>query len=112
MNRKVDALAIEYPWEQTLLRVLLVSLGILTVSYLYFVAASVFNVIAHKEADLKSTRLETTIGKLEQEYFALSQQLTAETGASLGLSSITEQSYVYRPGNVGQAQTAPAQIAI
>lgn len=112
MNKKVHALAIEYQWEHTLLRALLIMLALLTCGYLYFVAASVLNVIAHKEADVRSTRIETSIGMLERQYFSLSQELTPETGNALGLSAITDQWYVYRHGNVGQAGVSPTQVAI
>lgn len=112
MNKQVQILAIEYQWEQTLLRGLLVMLAVLTLGYLYFVAASVMNVIAHKEASVRSTQLESSIGLLEREYFALSQELTPESGSALGLSTISDQSYVYRPGTIGAATIASAQGAI
>lgn len=107
MNRKIHALAIEYQWERTLLRTLLVMLAFLTFCYLYFVVASVLNVIARKEADMSSTRLEGSIGSLEQHYFLLSRNLTPETGSTLGLSGISRQSYVYRHTMIGQAAVAP-----
>ncbi|MBM3261059.1 hypothetical protein FJY93_01435 [Candidatus Kaiserbacteria bacterium] len=103
INKQVHALTIEYQWEHTLLWVLLGVLGILLCVYLYFVAASVLNIIAHKEATVRSAQLETAIGQLEREYFALSQNLTPETGALLGLSAVNDQEYVYRPGTVGAA---------
>ncbi|MBI5004495.1 hypothetical protein HZC00_05390 [Candidatus Kaiserbacteria bacterium] len=112
MDKKVQILSIEYHWEQRLLRVLLGILFILTLSYLYFVAASVMNVIAHKEADVRSTALETSTGLLERQYFALSQEITPESGGTLGLSKISDQSYVYRPGNIGAATIASIQGAI
>jgi len=113
MDKKVQVLAIEYQWETTLLRVLLGMLALLTCAYLYFVGASVLNVIAHKEADVRSTQLETSIGTLEGQFYSLSQELTPEAGSTLGLSAITGQSYVYRHGNVGQANVvASAQGAI
>jgi len=112
MNKKVHALAIEYQWEHALLRALLIVLALLICGYLYFVAASVLNVIARKEADVRSARLETSIGMLERRYFSLSQGLTPQTGNALGLSAITDQSYVYRHGNIGQADIAPTQAAI
>ncbi len=112
MDKQVQILAIEYQWEQTLLRVLLVMLAFLTLSYLYFVGTSVMNVIAHKEASVRSTQIETSIGLLEREYFALSQGLTPESGSALGLASISDQSYVYRPGTIGAATIASAQGAI
>ena len=108
MNKKVPALVVEYQWEHTALRVLLIMILILTAGYLYLVARSVFNVIAYKEADVRSAQLETSIGLLEQHYFTLSQNLTPEEGNALGLSAITDQSYVYRHTIIGQAEKAPA----
>ena len=104
MNKKISILVIEYQWEQTALRILLGMLAFLTAGYLYFVAASVFNVIAHKEADVQSARLETSIGLLEQTYFKLSQNLTPSVGSTLGLATITEQSYIYRHTSVASVR--------
>jgi len=110
INKKVSILVVEYQWERTALRALLIMLAILTMGYLYFVAASVLNVIAHKEADAHATQAESAIGLLEQKYFALSQNLTPAESSTLGLSAITDQSYVYRHGNVGQAPVTKIQI--
>lgn len=112
IDKKVPLLAIEYQWENTLLRVLLIMLAVLLSSYLYFVAASVLNVIAHKEANLRSTQIETSIGQLERQYFTLSQELTPEKGTALGLSAIIDQSYVYRHGSIGAVTTASDRIEI
>lgn len=110
MNKQVSILVIEYPWERTLLRVTLILLAVLTIGYLYFVASSVLNVIARKEAVAQTAHVESEIGLLEQKYFTLSQGLTPEAGSSLGLSPITSQRYVYRHGNVGHAPASQTSI--
>lgn len=110
MNKQVSVLAIEYAWERTLLRALLTLLAFLTIGYLYFVASSVLNVIAHKEAIAQTAQIESEIGLLEQKYFTLSQDLTPAAGSALGLAPITAQKYVYRHGNVGNAVSTQAKM--
>ena len=110
IHRKVSVLAIEHPLEAVVLRVLIVTLGLCLSAYLYLVAASVLNVIAQKEAVSDAVQLESSIGKLEQQYFTLSQDITPEAGTSIGLAPITQTSYVYRPGNVGLGYTTSNEI--
>ncbi len=110
LKKKTAALAIEHPYEQIAFKVLLVILGMLIFAYLYFVAASIMNVVARREALAHSSRIESAIGDLEQKYFSLSQQVTPEEGSRLGLVPVTQPSYVNRPGNVGQANTAQNAI--
>lgn len=106
------ALNSEHPLEHTAFRVLIAVLFILISAYLYFVTASVLNVIARKEALMQSTHLGTTIGAYEKEYFAISQTVKPEAGLVLGLSPIssTATDYVRRPGTVGQAETQNNEI--
>lgn len=110
MHTKVQILVVEYQWERTLLRATLAMLMLLTLGYLYFVTASVLNVIAHREAVAHTTKIESEIGLLEQTYFSVSQTLTPETGSALGLSPITNQKFVYRHGTIGRAGGAQTAI--
>lgn len=95
----------EHPLESTVLRVLLAVLLTLTFSYIYFVGASILNVIARKEALVETTRLSSTIGNIERDYFAMSSSVTPESGTALGLAPVSSTAYVYRPGVVGQIET-------
>ena len=94
------------PYEYRLLRVLGISMGALVFLYLYFVSASVLNVIAQKEADRASATLESNIGSLEGTYFALAENITASHARTLGLEPLTQASYVYRMDSVGIAASS------
>lgn len=85
------------------MRSLGVLLGVLFVSYLYFVGASVLNIIARKEATAQTAALQSAIASMEQQYFALSQSVDSRTEAELGLSPVSGTHYVYRPGNAASA---------
>ena len=106
------ALHTEHPLEHAAFRALIAVLFILISAYLYFVTASVLNVIARKEALAQEARLGTAIGAFEKDYFAISQTVTPEAGTPLGLFPISNAAtaYVYRPGTVGQAETPHNEI--
>ncbi|MDO8514835.1 MAG: hypothetical protein Q7S50_04820 [bacterium] len=95
------SLSIEHPAELLALRVLAIALIALVCGYLYFVSASVLNVMSRKEALTRTALIQGSIGGLEQEYFKLSQSVKPNSGAALGLSPVSQTQYVYRPGNVG-----------
>lgn len=107
MQKLRPALAIEYPIETAVLRTLCAALAVLVFSYLYFVSASVLNVIAQREARTQADGLMTAIGTAERDYFALSNAVTPEAGVPLGLGPVSNSNiaYVYRPGVVGQAES-------
>lgn len=104
------ALNAEYPLERALFHAFFVVLFVLISAYLYFVASSVLNVIARKEALAQSTRLGTAIGAYEKDYFAISQTVKPEAGLALGLSPVSNTAYVYRPGAIGQAEAPHNEI--
>lgn len=100
-GRRGVSLGVEHPFERTLVRVLSIALITLICGYLYFVSTSVLNVMARREVLAHVTKIQGAIGGLEQEYFALSQGVTPQTGRALGLTPLVQTQYVYRPGNVG-----------
>ena len=100
------SLSLEHPRERFLLRALGVALLALICMYLYFVTASVLNVIARKEALAQVTNIQGSIGALENRYLALSEGITPEEGKALGLKPVAKTQYVYRPGNVDPATLA------
>jgi hypothetical protein len=102
-KKKISILANEYPTERIVFLALFGFLAILFCAYFYFVSASVLNIIARKEADAQSARMQGSIGSLEEHYFALSQAITPEAAANLGLTPIARTQYVYRPGNAAIA---------
>jgi hypothetical protein len=106
MNKHIAILSIEYTFERVAFRVLFAILGVILCGYLYFVGASVLNIIARKEASRSSVALQSSIAGLEKQFFALSESVTPETGSSLGLAPVNDTEYVYRPG--ATALLAPA----
>jgi len=104
------SLSLEHPVERVALRVLSIVLLAAICGYLYFVSASILNVIARKEALTRVSVIQGSIGGLERRYFELSSGITANSGEGLGLGPIAKQHYVYRPGNVGAATIARNEI--
>ena len=98
-KRQTQVLAIEHPAERIAFTAMIVLIAILFCAYFYFVVGSVFNVIGEKQADTRSSGLQSSIAVLEQQYFALSQSLTPQAAAAMGLAPIRDTQYVYRPGN-------------
>lgn len=102
----------EWHHERTVMHSIGAALVLSAMLYLYFVSASILNVMQRKEALAQLTRLEGSIGSLEQELFALSQTATPEAGSRLGLQPVSRTQYVYRPTSVtAQAQPGAATIA-
>lgn len=104
-NTSVLFLKTELPFERALFRAALALLLVCASSYGYLVGISIFNTIARKEAVVESVRLETSVGMLEEQYFALSEEITPDTGSTFGLVPVAEKSYAYRPGAVGVVST-------
>jgi hypothetical protein len=100
------SLSLEHPRERFLLHALGVCLVAAIAFYLYFVTASVLNVMASKEALAQVDTIQGSIGQLEQRYLDLSESTTPDEAASLGLSPVASTEYLYRPGNVGAATIA------
>ena len=103
LNKKFTVLSIEHPMENAAFRYVCILFCMLLLTYVYFVSASVLNVIAQREAGKTAQRLEGAIGTLELQYFALSHEVTPQNAAELGLVPIAKTAYVYRPGSVGVA---------
>jgi hypothetical protein len=105
-KRRAISLSVEHPLEQTALRWLVALIVVFLCTYLYFVSMSVLNVIARKEALSQISRIESSISTKEHDYFALSEEVVPSTGDSLGLSPLSNITYVYRPGNTALANGA------
>lgn len=104
------SLAIEHPFERYALTVFLAALGLLIACYLYFVTLSVLHVIRRTEALAEIGRIQSSTAELEQNYLALSQQISPQEAETLGLSTVTNTSYVYRPGNAALSEVASNKI--
>lgn len=103
-ERRVS-LAIEHPFERVLRQVLFVVLALLVLAYLYFVAASILNIMARKEANAATLAFQTSIAQMEGDYFTLSQGLDPQYAGALGLAPVGNTTFVYRPGNAASADT-------
>jgi len=88
----------EHPFERLLISLLVLSLLVLTGAYLYFVSASVLNVVARREAVTKADDLLSAMANAEQEYFALKEEVDTEEMRALGLQRVEREGYVYVPG--------------
>lgn len=93
-----------------MLRMLMGALAVLASLYVYFVGASVLNVIARKEALTQTASLTNAVSQLEREYFAASQGVGAEDGARLGLIPLENTIYIHRPGNAALAGQAAIPV--
>ena len=97
---RIDAIS----GERFLLHYLVLGIVLTILGYTYFVTLSIFNVIAHKEAIAESDRLQSEVGLLEEDYFALSKEITPALATRLGMTETEETTFVRRPGAVGSAQ--------
>ena len=104
MHTQLSILAVEHPLERRAFAVSSALVAILFFAYLYFVAASVLNIVARKEADAHATNLQSSIGALEENYFELAQSMTPQLASEIGLAPVAHTAYVYRPGNAASAQ--------
>ena len=106
MNKKTTLLSIEHPYEHVAWNALCAVLLFVIVTYVYFVSASVINVIARNEASARMNAIESRIATIEHAYFAETEGITQASASSLGLKPVQTTKYVYRPGNSAAAVTA------
>lgn len=104
------SLAVEHPMERVLFRVLVITLVVSAIAYVYFVSASVLNVVARKEALSNIASLTSSVALLERDYYAATAALTPSAGAHLGLKPVSKTEYVHRPGTVGAANVQSNEI--
>lgn len=97
------ALATEFPIERNLLRGLYIAIVVLICLYLYFVSAAVLNVMHRREALSQINQIDASIGDLENQYFALTQQITPQAGSTLGLVPMQSTNYIDRPTQLSDA---------
>jgi hypothetical protein len=97
------SLTVEHPVEQLIFRTLCAILGLLVFAYLYFVSASILNIMAGREAEASLAQVQSAIASLEQQYFSLDESVDQSIASSLGLTPIAGTQYVYVPGNAASA---------
>lgn len=104
------SLTMEHPAERIVLRGLFIALATLTLLYVYFVGATILNVIARKEASAQTASIASAVSTLEREYFAATQGVGPEDGARLGLAPVAHTIYIHRPGNAAVAPLPSNEI--
>lgn len=100
----------EHPYERHALSILSMILMVLVAGYLYFVASSILNVMARSDALAQIRDIESNIGGLEQQYLALSEEVSPQRASELGLTPVAHTAYVYRPGNAAVATAKTHEI--
>ncbi|HEY4522066.1 MAG TPA: hypothetical protein VJH91_00300 [Candidatus Paceibacterota bacterium] len=110
MNKRISILSIERPFERIALQGLFIVFAVLVATYLYFVGASVLNIIARTEANAEGVRLRSAIAGMEKEYFALKADVGPLAAAELGLAPVSQTAYVYRPGNAAAVTIGSNEI--
>ena len=108
--RPRTGLARELSYERHALSGLSIVLVALVAVYLYFVAASILNVMARSDAEHDMRAIEGSMGALEQQYLALSRSVDQSSAASIGLLPIQSTAYVYRPVDAAMVDRPSNQI--
>ena len=109
MHRHISILSIEHPLEGALWRSVTTLLVLSVMLYLYFVSSSVLHIMARKTAISDAARLQSSIGHMESEYFALTESLSQDEARLIGLAPLSDTSYVFRPGNAAALDTDTIQ---
>ena len=108
--RPRTGLSRELPLERHMLSGLSIALMVLVAAYLYFVASSIFNVMARGDAEHRMRAIEGSMGSLEQQYLTLSQSINQESATSLSLAPVEDTAYVYRPIDAAMVDVQRNQI--
>lgn len=106
VHKKISILTVEHPAEQFVFRGIVLAIISVCCLYAYLVSMTALNVIAGREATARSARLESTVGRMQQHYFTLSQTVAAAAPNSVGLVPVSETAYVYRQSTVGLVTAA------
>ena len=96
---------VEHPLEAHARTVFSVCLAVGVVLYVYFVGASIVNLMARKEAFTAAAQTSAMVSDLEQQYLTLSHGLTSEQGTAIGLHVVTPLAYVHTLGATAFAQS-------
>ncbi|NBV77059.1 hypothetical protein EBR66_02790 [bacterium] len=98
----------EHPYEHYTRSILFAVLMLGALVYLYFISASVVNLMARREAHVLSLQTSSQVSELEARYLALTNSLSQEEGEALGLRALEPVAYVRAsaPTAFAQAPTA------
>lgn len=101
VHKKISILTAEHPAEHLVFNAIILAIVCTCCLYAYLVSMTALNVIAGREAAARAATLESTVGSMQQQYFALSQAVAAAAPDSAGLVRVAETAYVYRQSTVG-----------
>lgn len=93
----------QLPREELAIRLLSGAVAFMVLAYIVLVSMSIVNVMARTEAQEDALTRRTAVAELEQKYFALSAEITAEKGAAIGLMPVASTEFVHHPGALGVA---------
>lgn len=96
-------MTLEHPLERRAVRTLFAALILLGALYVYFVGATILNVVAREDAKTDAARLASAVSALEREYYGLSEAIGPEDGSRLGLTPLSKTEYLHRPGAAAAA---------
>ena len=82
--------------RQTVVWLLIVLAGLLSLSYLYFVGRTVYSVTERQKNELLVDSLENNIEKLQTDYTALKAKVTTELALEKGFQSISSSKFISR----------------
>lgn len=75
----------------------------LTFAYIYFASASVFNAVLERTAEKNTESARTELAALGKQYYALSANVTASEGESMGLIKSSGAQFAQRTVHVSVA---------
>lgn len=100
---RLPSLTHEHPIERMLRLLLVLCIAFGIASYIYFIAASTFNIIARKQAESTAIATQSRLADINSQYYALSQRVTPGEAGVLGLVPLKNKSYVTRTTSLGFA---------
>lgn len=70
--------------RKTILRILIATLVLLCLSYVYFIGSITFNILARKSLELSRKEIGNNVSQIELEYIKLSNSINATYGSEVG----------------------------
>lgn len=103
---RFPTLTTPHPAERLVLLVLIALVVACISAYVYLIAASTFNIIARKQAEVASVQTQSALAQINAEYYQLSGQVTLSRAEAIGLTPIAKKDYVTRETRLGYARPA------
>jgi hypothetical protein len=103
---RYPTLTFEHPAERVVLRVLIAAIILFALAYVYLIAASTFNIIARKQAEVSAISTQSSLAMINSEYYQLSGEVTPQHALAIGLTPVSQKDYVTRTSRLGYAGPA------